>query len=49
MSDKKEDPAVVYLNNKFKHIPCEHEWTYDGHGHNDNHYVCHKCGSGGDY
>jgi hypothetical protein len=23
---------------------CEHEWNYDGHGHNSNFYICSKCG-----
>lgn len=23
---------------------CEHEWTYSGHGHNDDLYICRKCG-----
>ena len=46
---KKETPAEAWLNNKFKHIPCKHVWEYDGHGHNDSHYICRKCGSEGDY
>jgi hypothetical protein len=23
---------------------CEHDWKYDGHGHNDDCYVCTVCG-----
>lgn len=25
---------------------CEHDWQYDGHGHNDDHYVCSICKAG---
>jgi mRNA-degrading endonuclease YafQ of YafQ-DinJ toxin-antitoxin module len=24
---------------------CEHDWRYDGHGHNSDFYSCRKCGS----
>lgn len=24
---------------------CEHDWKYDGHGHNDDFYICNKCGA----
>lgn len=24
---------------------CKHKWNYDGHGHNDDHYTCSKCGT----
>ena len=23
---------------------CEHDWKYDGHGHNSDYYTCLKCG-----
>ena len=23
---------------------CEHDWHYEGHGHNDSLYVCNICG-----
>lgn len=23
---------------------CQHDWSYEGHGHNDALYVCSKCG-----
>lgn len=23
---------------------CNHDWSYDGHGHNNSYYVCSKCG-----
>jgi len=25
---------------------CKHELSYEGHGHNDDYYKCHKCGYG---
>lgn len=46
---KCKDPAKEYLNQKFSSVPCEHVWEYVGHGHNDSHYICRKCGSEGDY
>lgn len=24
---------------------CNHEWIYDGHGHNDDYYTCNICGA----
>lgn len=24
---------------------CEHDWCYDGHGHNSDFYTCKKCGA----
>ena len=24
---------------------CEHEWCYEGHGHNSKYYTCSKCGA----
>lgn len=24
---------------------CEHSWQYDGHSHNDDAYICTKCGA----
>lgn len=35
---RKLDGAVKALQET-----CEHDWQYDGHGHNDSYYTCRKC------
>jgi hypothetical protein len=27
-----------------QHEACSHMWSYVGQGHNDDMYMCHKCG-----
>lgn len=24
---------------------CQHDWRYEGHSHNDDHYTCTICGA----
>lgn len=36
---KKLDKAIDALREE-----CPHDWSYDGHGHNEDYYICINCG-----
>jgi hypothetical protein len=40
--------AIRWLNSRYK-TDCEHDWYYEGHGHNSDFYLCLKCKIEGEY
>jgi hypothetical protein len=34
------DKAIEALRDE-----CQHDWSYGGHGHNEDYYICVNCGA----